>query len=99
MCKACSVVLRDLLKWDMEILIIVAVCTLGGAAWGWWRATQNIENPPDKYDFPGGMTRREHLGQLAKKHRRRRIPLTIGAGLAAGAAAFVALLAFAVFKR
>jgi hypothetical protein len=83
----------------MEILIIVAVFTLGGAAWGWWRATQNIENPPDKYDFPGGMTRREHLSLLSRKHRRRRIPITIGAGLASGTAAFLALLAFAVFKR
>ncbi len=83
----------------MEILIIVAVCTLGGAAWGWWRATKNIENPPDKYDFPGGMTRREHLSLLTKKHRRRRIPFTIGTGLAAGAASFIALLAIAVFKR
>ncbi|MCC8431301.1 hypothetical protein [Reyranella aquatilis] len=83
----------------MEILIVVAVFTLGGAAWGWWRGTQNINNPPDKYDFPGGMTRREHLSLLSKKHRRRRIPLTIGAGLASGTAAFVALLAFAVFKR
>ena len=83
----------------MEILIVVAVFTLGGAAWGWWRGTQNINNPPDKYDFPGGMTRREHLSLLSKKHRRRRIPLPIGAGLASGTAAFVALLAFAVFKR
>jgi hypothetical protein len=83
----------------MEILIVVAVFTLGGAAWGWWRGTQNINNPPDKYDFPGGMTRREHLSLLSKKHRRRRIPLTIGAGLASGTAAFVALLAFALFKR
>lgn len=83
----------------MEILIVVALFTLGGAAWGWWRGTQNINNPPDKYDFPGGMTRREHLSLLGKKHRRRRIPLTIGAGLASGTAAFVALLAFALFKR
>jgi len=83
----------------MEILIVVAVFTLGGVAWGWWRGTQNINNPPDKYDFPGGMTRREHLSLLSKKHRRRRIPLTIGAGLASGTAAFVALLAFALFKR
>ena len=81
------------------ILIIVAVFTVGGAAWGWWRATQNIENPPDKYDFPGGMTRREHLGLLARKHRRRRIPLTIGAGMASGLAAFAALFAVAIFKR
>lgn len=83
----------------MEILVIVSVCTCGGAAWGWWRGTRNIENPPDKYDFPGGMTRREHLSLLRKKHRRRRIPLMVGAGLAAGAAAFLALFAVAVFKR
>ncbi len=83
----------------MEILIIVALCTGGGAAWGWWRGTRNIQNPPDKYDFPGGMTRREHLSKLSKKHRRRRIPLTIGAGLTGGTAAFLALLAFAVFER
>ena len=81
------------------ILSIVAVATMAGAAWGWWQGTKNIENPPGKYDFPGGMTRREHLAILSKKHRRRRIPLALGAGLASGAAAFVALLALAVFKR
>lgn len=81
------------------ILIIVAVFTIGGAGWGWWRATQNIENPPDKYDFPGGMTRREHLSLLSKKHRRRRIPLTVGAALASGTGAFAMLMAIAIFKR
>jgi len=28
---------------------------------GWRRATERIENPPGKYDFPGGMSRRDHL--------------------------------------
>ncbi|NQW52569.1 MAG: hypothetical protein HQ465_15140 [Rhodospirillales bacterium] len=81
------------------ILAVVAVFTVGGAAWGWWRGTQNIEDPPEKYDFPGGMTRREHLSMLAWKHRRRRIPLMIGAGLASGLGAFAILLAVAIFKR
>lgn len=83
----------------MEIILtIVSVATVGGAAWGWWRGTQNIENPPDKYDFPGGMTRREHLAILIKKHRRLRIPIMIGSGLAAGLAAFALLMAIAIFK-
>lgn len=84
----------------MEIILaIVAVSMVGGAVWGWWRATQNIENPPDKYNFPGGMTRREHLSMLSRKHRRRRIPITIGAALISGAGAFAALMAIAIFKR
>jgi len=81
------------------IWIVVAIFTVGGAAWGWWRGTQNIENPPDKYDFPGGMTRREHLSLLARKHRRRRIPLMIGAGLTSGLGAFAVLLAVAILRR
>jgi hypothetical protein len=33
---------------------------------------------PGKYDFPGGMTRRDHLRILARKHRQWRIPITLG---------------------
>lgn len=86
----------------MGMIIIVAVVAAGslaGAAWGWRRGTANIENPPDKYEYPGGMTRREHLSLLRTKHQRRRVPLTITSGLAGGALAFLALLAFALVKR
>lgn len=78
---------------------VVVLFSVVGAILGWRRATENIENPPDKYDFPGGMTRREHLRILARKHRRWRIPITLAYGIASGAAGFALLLVYAVFIR
>ena len=66
---------------------------------GWRRATERIENPPGKYDFPGGMSRRDHLRILARKHRHWRIPITLGYGIASGAAGFALLMIYAVFVR
>jgi hypothetical protein len=81
------------------VFVIVLLFALVGAVVGWRRATANIENPPGKYDFPGGMSRREHLRVLARRHRRWRIPMTLGYGAASGAAAFTLLMVYAVFIR
>ena len=81
------------------VLVVIALFTVVGAIVGWRRATENIENPPGKYDFPGGMSRRDHLRILARKHRRWRIPITLAYGTASGAAAFVLLMIYANFIR
>jgi hypothetical protein len=81
------------------ILAIVGLFSIVGAIVGWRRATENIENPPGKYDFPGGMTRRDHLRSLARKHRRWRIPMTLAYAAAGGAAGFALLMVYAVFIR
>lgn len=81
------------------IIAIVGLFSILGAIVGWRRATENIENPPGKYDFPGGMTRRDHLRLLARKHRRWRIPMTLAYAAAGGAAGFALLMVYAVFIR
>ena len=81
------------------VFAVVMLFSIGGAIVGWRRSTANIENPPEKYDFPGGMTRREHLRILARKHRRWRIPITLAYAAASGAAGFAMLMVYAVFIR
>lgn len=81
------------------IIAIVGLFSIVGAIVGWRRATENIENPPGKYDFPGGMTRRDHLRLLARKHRQWRIPITLAYAAAGGAAGFALLMVYAVFIR
>lgn len=81
------------------VFAIIGLFTLVGAIVGWRRATERIENPPGKYDFPGGMSRRDHLRILARKHRQWRIPITLGYGIASGAAGFALLMVYAVFVR
>lgn len=81
------------------IWAIVGLFSVVGAIVGWRRATERIENPPGKYDFPGGMSRRDHLRNLARKHRQWRIPITLAYAAASGAAAFALLMVYAVFIR
>lgn len=84
---------------NYAVLVIVMLFSVVGAIVGWRRATANIENPPGKYDFPGGMSRRDHLRILARKHRRWRIPITLTYAAASGAAGFALLMVYAVFIR
>jgi hypothetical protein len=77
------------------IAIIVFLSMIAGAAWGWRRGTRNIANPPDWHKYPGGMSRRRHLSILSRQHKRRRLPLTIGAAVVSGAFTFSVLLAVA----
>ncbi len=81
------------------ILAIVLMFAAIGAILGWRKGTINIEQPPGKYDFPGGMTRREHLRMLTRRQRRLRIPLTVVYALAGGALGFGILMVYAVFIR
>ncbi len=82
--------------WHMLIVgIIVAFVMMAGAAWGWRKATLNIANPPDWHQYEGGMSRRRHLWHLSRKHKKRRIPLTIGIAIAWGAISFGVLMAVA----
>ena len=81
------------------VLVVVVLFAAVGAIVGWRRATENIENPPGKYDFPGGMSRRDHLRMLARKHRQWRIPITLAYAAASGAAAFALLMIYANFIR
>lgn len=81
------------------ILAIVLMFATLGAILGWRKGTININNPPDKYEYPGGMTRREHLRMLTHKHSRLRIPLTVAYALAGGALGFGILMVYAVFIR
>ena len=84
---------------NYTVLAVVVLFSIVGAIVGWRRATANIENPPGKYDFPGGMSRRDHLRILARKHRRWRIPITLAYAAASGAASFALLMVYAVFIR
>lgn len=81
------------------LLPVVLVFALVGAIVGWRRGTANIHDPPGKYDFPGGMTRREHLRELSYKQRRLRIPLTLAYSMIGGMLGFALLMAYAVFIR
>ena len=81
------------------VLVVVALFAVVGAIVGWRRATERIENPPGKYDFPGGMSRRDHLRILAHKHRQWRIPITLAYAAASGAVGFGLLMVYAVFIR
>ncbi len=81
------------------VLVVVVLFAAAGAIVGWRRATERIENPPEKYDFPGGMSRRDHLRILAHKHRQWRIPITLAYAAASGAAGFALLMVYAVFIR
>ncbi|MFN4017555.1 MAG: hypothetical protein ACK4JB_19600 [Reyranella sp.] len=81
------------------VFAIVGLFSVVGAIVGWRRATEKIENPPGKYDFPGGMSRRDHLRLLARKHRQWRIPITLAYAIAGGAAAFALLMVYANFIR
>ena len=78
---------------------VILIASLIGALWGWRCGTLNIKNPPDKYNYPGGITRNEHLSILRKKHIRRRFPLTVAWAVGSGLAAFGGLLALAILKR
>lgn len=82
-----------------NILIIFVVVTSAfiGGTYGWRRAKTSIRTPPQKYNFPDGMTQFEHLRRRALKHRQLRIPLTLLYSAAGGLLGFVLLTACATF--
>jgi len=81
------------------IAIVLAMFAVAGGFWGWRVGTRNIQLPPERYDFPGGMTRSEFLRRLKVRHQRRRIFLVLGFAIATGVGGLVALAAFALVRR
>lgn len=77
---------------------LLALFFVGGGVWGWWKGTKDLASPPERYDRPIGMGRREFNQKLQKRYRRRRILLTVGWSLTTGIGGF-ALLLFASFRR
>ncbi|TAJ83250.1 hypothetical protein [Reyranella sp.] len=81
------------------IAIVLAVFSAMGGVWGWRVGTRNIQLPPERYDFPGGMSRGEYLRRLKVRHQRRRILLVLGFAVAAGVAGLAAMTFIALLIR
>jgi hypothetical protein len=81
------------------IAIVLAIFAAAGGSWGWRVGTRNIQMPPERYDFPGGMSRGEFLRRLKERHQRRRILLVLAFAVAAGVAGLAILTMVAVVRR
>jgi len=84
------------MNWIIGTLLVLF--SVAGGRWDWWKGTRDLANPPDRYDRPIGVGRREHERHVQKRCRLRRTLLTI-AGLLGGAAVGFALLMFAAIRR
>jgi hypothetical protein len=82
----------------MIVGTVLALFFVAGGTWGWWKGTRDLASPPERYDRPIGMGRRDFERRLLQRYRRRRILLTIGGSVGAAAVAFAVLL-FASFRR
>jgi hypothetical protein len=84
------------MNWIIGTLLVLF--SLAGGGWGWWRGTRDLASPPDRYDRPIGVGRREHERHIQRRYRTRRILLTVG-GVLAGAAGGFAFLMVAAIRR
>jgi hypothetical protein len=84
------------MNWIIGALLVLF--SVAGGSWGWWKGTRNLANPPDRYDRPIGVGRREHERLIQKRYRLRRTLLTIAGVLGGGAGGF-ALLMLAAIRR
>ena len=80
------------------VILLVVLFAAAGGGWGWWKGSRDLANPPDRYDRPIGVGRREHERRIQKRYRRRRILFTVGGTLGVGLAGF-ALLVLAATRR
>ena len=58
------------MNWIIGTLLVL-FSTVGGSL-GWWKGTKNLASPPDRYDRPIGVGRREHErheGAATESHR------------------------------
>jgi len=83
-------------NWIIGTLLVLF--SVAGGSWGWWTGTRDLANPPDRYDRPIGVGRREHERRLQNRYRLRRTLLTI-AGILGGAGGGFALLMLAAIRR
>ena len=82
----------------MIVGTVLALFFVAGGAWGWWKGTKDLASPPERYDRPIGVGRRDFERGLLQRYRRRRILLTVGGSVGAAAVAFAVLL-LASFRR
>jgi hypothetical protein len=84
------------MNWIIGTLLVLF--SVAGGSWGWWKGTRDLASPPDRYDRPIGVGRREHERRIQKRYRARRILLTIG-GVVTGAGGGFAFLMIAALRR
>ena len=84
------------MNWIISTLLVMFA--IAGGSWGWSKGTKDLASPPDRYDRPIGVGRREHERRIQKRYRLRRILLTVGGTLGAAAGGF-ALLPVAALRR
>ena len=84
------------MNWTIGTLLVF-FSAVGGSL-GWLKGTKDLASPPDRYDRPIGVGRREHERRIQKRYRRRRVLLTI-AGIVGGAVGGFALLLLAALCR
>ena len=84
------------MNWIIGTLLVL-FSAVGGSL-GWWKGTQDLASPPDRYDRPIGVGRREHERRIQKRCGRRRVLLTI-AGIVGGAVGGFTLLLVASLRR
>ena len=82
---------------NILIIFVVVISALIGGTYGWRRAKTSIRTPPQKYNFPGGMTQFEDFRRRALKHRQLRLPLTLLYAAGGGLRGFILLTASATF--
>jgi len=82
------------MNWIISTLLVMFA--IAGGSWGWWKGTKDLASPPDRYDRPIGVGRREHERRIQKRYRLRRILLTVGGTLGAAAGGFAFLLVAAL---
>ena len=84
------------MNWIIGTLLVL-FSAVGGSL-GWWKGTKDLASPPDRYDRPIGVGRREYERRIHKRYRRRRVLLTI-AGIVGGAVGGSTLLLVAALRR
>lgn len=82
------------MNWIISTLLVMFA--IAGGSWGWWKGTKDLASPPDRYDRPIGVGRREHERRIQKRYRLRRMLLTVGGTLGAAAGGFAFLLVAAL---
>ena len=84
------------MNWIIGTLLVLFA--IGGGSWGWRKGTKDLASPPERYDRPIGVGRREHERRIQKRYRLRRTLLTVG-GVLGGAAGGFAFLLVAAIRR